>query len=175
MNLEPESTSISSPDDSTGWFGGLRSRYHAFLEKQKERTSLSRRARLGQGTLRLATFSVLVIVILAVSWVGMSLFGGGPQKAKSDSPEQSANPPELPSANPSANPSAIPSANPSNNPAANPSTNPAANPSATQSASQSTDAETMTPLPLPPPQPEGPAGHAEIRSESTPGKKTDSQ
>jgi len=159
MNLEPESTSINSPDNSIRWFGALRSRYHAFLEKYKEPASPSRRARFGRRALRFATFSALVVAILAVFWIGLSWFGIGSQKAKVDqlerSAERSAEQPAKQSANPSANPS----------------TNPAANPSASKPAGAKAS------IHFPPElfQPEGPAGHAEVISRPAPGKKTDGQ
>ena len=134
MNPERESTSISHTGGSTGnparSFGGIRSRYHAFLEKHKEPASPSKGARFGQGMLSFAIFSVLFVAILTVFGIGLSWFSGGSQKGKDDPLTQSAAQ------------------------------------SADQSSSKPADAEASAGLAPAQPQPAGPAGHAEVRSQS---------
>lgn len=179
MNPEHELTPISSPDNSIRLFGSLRSRYRAFIEKYKEPASPGKRTRLGRGLLRSASFSALVVAILAVLWIGLSWFGSGSQKAKGDQLNQSASQSADQPVNQSPNQSATRLANqPATQSANQPATrlaNPSANQSANPSASKPADAKASISLPPALPQPTGPAGHAELRPESTPGKKTDGQ
>lgn len=69
---------------------GLRSRYHAFLEKHKEPASPSKGARFGQGAINFVIFCALFVVILTVFGIGLSWFGGGPQKGAGEQVNQSA-------------------------------------------------------------------------------------
>ncbi|MGE0131794.1 MAG: hypothetical protein AB7U82_27230 [Blastocatellales bacterium] len=110
---------ISTP---TKPFGGLRSRYHAYLEKHKEPVSPARGARFGQGAINFVIFCSLLVAILTVFGIGLSWFGGSRKVADAQSSQ---------SAGAEASASALPS------------------------------------------QPAGPAGHAEVRSQSAPSKKTD--
>jgi hypothetical protein len=57
-------------------FRGLRSRYHAFLEKPEELESPSKRAQISQGAINVAIFCALVVVILTAFGIGLSWFGG---------------------------------------------------------------------------------------------------
>lgn len=104
-------------------FDGLRSRYHAFLEKHKEPANPTKSARLGQGAINFAIFCALFVAILTAFGIGLSWFGGGAQKVADAQPNKAA--------------------------------------SSEASAS------------MLPAQPAGPAGHAEVRSQSAANKKTD--
>ena len=66
---------VAASENSARSFRGLRSRYHAFLEIPRERESLSKGARLGQGAINVAIFCVLVVVILTAFGIGLSWFG----------------------------------------------------------------------------------------------------
>lgn len=78
-------------------FDGLRSRYHAFLEKHKEPASPTKGARFGQGAISFAIFCALLVAILTAFGIGLSWLGGGSQKipdaqsSKSASAEATAN------------------------------------------------------------------------------------
>ncbi|MCG3161432.1 MAG: hypothetical protein JMDDDDMK_02615 [Acidobacteria bacterium] len=102
---------------------GLRSRYHAFLEKHKEPASPSKGARFGQGLRSFAIFSVLFVAILTVFGVGLSWFGADSKKNAGSQSDKA--------------------------------------------AMTETSASAL------PAQPAGPAGHADIRSQTADGKKTD--
>ncbi len=81
MNQERISTSTGTLGRP---FNGLRSRYHAFLEKHKEPASPTRGARFGQGAINFVIFCALFVAILTVFGIGLSWFGGGPQKGAGD-------------------------------------------------------------------------------------------
>src|SRR5262245_57187143 len=155
MNPEPESTTISqtgeAPDNSTRSLDTSRSRELTFLEEFKAPASQGEDARSGQRAFNFALYCALVVAVLTVFGIGLSRVGGGSQKGKDDHISQSANQPVSQSASQSATPLAP------------------------QSANKSAGAEASTGLAPTLAQPAGPAGHAEVRLQSEPGKKTDSK
>ncbi|MGH9766639.1 MAG: hypothetical protein ACREAB_04325 [Blastocatellia bacterium] len=185
MNPEHESASDSytcnSPSDSPGWFGALRSRFRAFLEKHDEPASPGNRSRLARGMRRFVIISAMVVALLAAFGLGLSWFGGGSPKGKADKSIQSAIQSATQSPTQSSTQSSTQWANqsPTHPPTQSPtqSTDQSADQSANQSADQSgsnpAGAEASAVLSPPPPQPIGPTGHAEVISPSAPAKKTD--
>jgi hypothetical protein len=86
------STSNSTFGSAPRSFGGLRSRYHAFLEKHTQDESPSQGSRVSQGAINIAIFCALVVVILTAFGIGLSWFGGSQketsvQSGKSDGTE----------------------------------------------------------------------------------------
>src|SRR5262245_51319437 len=69
------------PGNAPRSFGGLRSRYNAFLEKHTEVESPSEGSRLGQEAINIAIFCALVVVILTAIGIGLSWFGGSQKEA----------------------------------------------------------------------------------------------
>lgn len=61
-------------------FAGLRSRYHAFLEKHKEPASPTKGARFGQGAINFVIFCALFVAILTVFGFGLSWYSGGSRR-----------------------------------------------------------------------------------------------
>jgi hypothetical protein len=79
------------PGNSTRSSGGLRSRYHRFLEKNSAQESPSEGSRVGQEAINIAIFCALVVVILTAIGIGLSWFGGA-QKETSVQSGQSGGP-----------------------------------------------------------------------------------
>lgn len=65
---------VSAPANTTRSFEGLRSRYHAFLEKRKLPRPPSGLAQFGQGLSNLAIFFGLFVAILTVFGLGLSWY-----------------------------------------------------------------------------------------------------
>ena len=78
----PGSPTGDSTNDSIRSFEGLRSRYQAFLERQKAPVSLNKGARFNQGAVNFVIFCALFAAILTVFGIGLSWYARGSQNVK---------------------------------------------------------------------------------------------
>ena len=107
MNPEHESSSFSdeTPDQPTGLFGALRSRYQVFIENYREPANPGERAWFSQKAVNFLIFCALFVAILTVFGIGLSWFNGGSRKGD----ESQINTPATKSASAEA-PAALPAA-----------------------------------------------------------------